>query len=92
MKNYLLVFDETLEESEEIEEILNAIQDIVDWRSDLPFAYYIKSDKNAECLSDQVTRLCPAEMAFIITEITSNSSGSLEPAAWDFMASKVVAG
>lgn len=82
---YLLAVDNDFGTDEEVEAILDSIEAIDDWRSDLPRAYYVRSPKEASWISDEIKRRCPPDARFIVSEITDNSDGFVSPETWDFV-------
>lgn len=86
-KSYLLAFSESLGSQEKIKSCLDKLSEVDSWRFDMPYAFYIISDKSASTIASAIT----SELGngrFLITEITSNKQGRLPRAAWTFINDK----
>ena len=95
MKSYLFAFGDKLGSQEQVEDILDNVEIVDDWRSDFPNVYYIRSDAQAEDLAIHVKRLAEkrvgkraAKARYIIVEITENSNGYLDGDCWQFIAGR----
>ena len=87
-KLYLFVYNDNLGDRQEVIRKLDGIEDIVDWRYDLPNCFYIVSEKTADQLTDSILDLYKGVQGirFFITEIPShNRQGWLPNSTWDFM-------
>jgi len=86
MKTYLLSYANSLGTREEIKAAFLTTGAVKNWRFDMPNAFYLRSDKNAEELS-RLLRLARGDKGrFIITELVGdNYFGWLPPDTWKFI-------
>jgi len=84
MKNYLMVYNDTLGNRTFVCNILNRIP--CDWRYDIDNCYYLKSDLTADELTKSILKY--ARGRFFITEITANRQGILPKRTWEFLRQK----
>jgi hypothetical protein len=87
-KAYLLVYSDTLGTREEVKACIDAIPEIVDWRFDLPQAFYLISEQTASNLSNLITQKMGKNGRFIIVEVANNFSGWLPKATWHLLQNK----
>ncbi len=81
MKNYLMVYSDTLGNRDFVNAILNRID--CDWRYDIDNCYYLKSELSADEITQNILRY--ARGRFLITEISSNRQGILPKRTWEFL-------
>lgn len=84
---YLFVYSDDFGTREDVKVLVEGIREIVDWRYDLPNAFYLVSDKTADQLADLFISRKP-NGRFLITEIVSNRQGWLPQSTWEFLNKK----
>ena len=87
-KLYLFIYSDSLGNREEVKVILNDISEVLSWRYDMPYSFYILSDASANQLVDLIhSKVAEGKsVRFFITEIlNSNRQGYLPKATWDFL-------
>ena len=84
-KLYLLVYASTLGTREEVKNCLDSIPEILRWRTDLPSSFYLSSTKTADELVDLIIKRRGKQGRFVISEITLNTQGWLQPDTWAFL-------
>lgn len=85
MKVYLMVFGGEGVDRETITRVLNETSEITDWRSDLPFCFYLHSTSEASTLSDTLKYRIGGTNRLFLTEITDNSDGFITRDSWYFL-------
>lgn len=80
-KTYLLAFSETMASSSNVVKALNAIDEVKTWRTEMPHAFFVVSDKSARHLANKIRELCPRGR-FLICEIGENRQGWLTKDGW----------
>lgn len=83
MKNYILIYNNSSEDKNKIENLLNFTKGIIKWRSDINGAYFIWSIMEANEIADIIISQIPNER-FFISEINENRQGWLPNEAWAF--------
>lgn len=86
-KSYLLAFSDSLGSQEKVKACLDKLSEVEYWRFDMPYAFYIISDKSASTIASAV-RAELGDGRFLITEISSNKQGWLPKASWTFINDK----
>lgn len=86
-KAYIFVYSNNLGTRESIKNTIDSMKEIIDWRYDLPNSFYLISEKSATDLANQI-RAILGDKRFIITEISSNKQGWLQPTTWHFINKK----
>lgn len=84
MKTYLFIFNSLFGNRFQAISVIKQIPDIKNWRSDMPNAIYMKSDKSAQQLCDLI-RKKNKNGRFLIVEISSNRQGYLSKDSWTFI-------
>ena len=85
-KAYLLVYSNALGTREQVRTIVDSIPQIVNWRYEMPHSFYLVSSETAEFLCDRIKEKADKPSpVFLITEISGNRQGWLNPISWNFM-------
>lgn len=84
MKNYILIFNNLFATRLDAIEIVKKIPEIKSWRSDMPYAIYLKSDSSAQQLCDAIRELRD-KGRFFVCEIGDNRQGYLTKDSWRFL-------
>lgn len=87
MKNYILVFNSLFATRLEAIEIVKKIPAIQSWRSDMPYAIYLKSESSAQQLCDAI-REQRGKGRFLVCEVSQNRQGYLTKDSWSFLSNK----
>ena len=85
---YLFVYAEDLGTREELRDFLDGLPEVLNWRYDLPNAFYIVSESEASELAKKIRRI--GDGRFVVTEIPENSDGLLPARSWAIVIHKVL--
>ena len=83
---YLFVYAEDLGTREDLRDFLDGLPEVLNWRYDLPNAFYIVSESEASELAKKIKRI--GDGRFVVTEIPENSDGWLPRRSWEIVLSK----
>ena len=89
---YLLIYSGGVGTREEIRDYIDNLPEILNWRYDVPHAFYLVSESTAEEITDLILRFSRGEGRFLVTEVVENSQGWLPRGAWRFLNEKTAAG
>ncbi len=85
-KAYLLVFGPQLGTNDEVKAILDSIPQIVNWRFDMPNAFYLISYESAASICNRIKSMSGKKHpVFLVDEITKNKQGWLVKKTWNFI-------
>lgn len=79
---YLLIYSDKLGTREKIRDFLDGRPEILHWRYDLPFTFYLISKLSAEELYKIVQAFNRKRGLFLISEVGQNTQGWLPQKAW----------
>ena len=79
---YLLIYSDKLGAREEIRDFLDEQPEILHWRYDLPFTFYLISELSAEGLYEIVQGFNRKRGRFLISEVGENTQGWLPEKTW----------
>jgi hypothetical protein len=86
VKVYLLVYGGgDLVTRDDMATILDECPAITDWRSDLPFSFYLHSNESATALSDWIKLRIGGQTRLFVSEISENSDGIITKDSWYFI-------
>lgn len=85
MKAYLLAFGGTSVSRDDMARILDECEEVSDWRSDLPFCFYLHSESRAPALSECIKHQVGGDVRVFISEIGENSDGFITKESWYFI-------
>lgn len=85
---YLFVYAADLGTREELRDFLDGLPEVLNWRYDLPNAFYLVSESEAGELADKIRQV--GHGRFIVTEVPENSQGWLPRRSWDVITSKAL--
>lgn len=85
---YVLIYNDKLGTREEIRDFLDGRSDILHWRYDLPYAFYLISESSAEELYEVVQGFNRERGRFLITEVGANIQGWLPKETWTLLNSR----
>jgi hypothetical protein len=84
---YILAYSDSLGNRDTIKNCLSKIPEVVTWRFDMPYSFYIISDHSAVEIARSI-RSNLKNGRFLITEITDNKQGWLPNETWYFVNNK----
>jgi len=87
-KAYILAHSTTLGSVEQVKAWLNEIPQIIHWRRDLPYCFYLISEASAQDLAKALRVKASNKGRFIISEVTSNKQGWLTSESWYMLNNK----
>ena len=83
MRCYLLIFNKLFGSRLEAIEIVKQLSIVESWRCDMPGAIYIKSERCAQELCDEIRKV-RSSGSFLVCELSGNRQGYLTKDTWDF--------
>lgn len=84
MKKYILLYNNSLGNEEDVKSFLDSISEIINWRTDIMNTFLLKSKLEANQIADIFIKQKP-NARFFISEISSNRQGWLPKDAWNFI-------
>jgi len=87
-KAYVLIYSATLGTSAQVKAWLNAMPEVLTWRTDLPNCFYIISTNSAQELYNGLEKVAGKRGRFLISEVTSNKQGLLTSESWYLLNNK----
>jgi hypothetical protein len=89
-KCYLFLYSDAVGTREVVKDSLNKINEITDWRYELPNSFYLISELSAQDLANKFKEVINRQtgMTFIISEIGQNSYGWLNQESWHLIQNK----
>ena len=91
MKNcYLLAHDTAAASHEQMKTILNAIKEVVTWRSEIACVFFVVSESSASELTPLIRKQTGEKGRFILSEITHNRNGWVTPDSWHIINHKAL--
>lgn len=85
---YIFVYAEELGDREALRDFLDRLPEVLNWRYDLPNAFYLVSESSADELANKIKLVGTGR--FIITEVPENSQGWLPRRSWDIITQKAL--
>lgn len=85
---YLLVYNGAVGTREGIRDFLDGLPEVINWRYDLPYSFFLVSEASARDLAMKL-RAFSSEGAFLFAEVTENRHGWLPKDAWPLIQKKV---
>ena len=82
---YLLIYSDKLGTREEIRDFLDEQSEILHWRYDLPFTFYLISELSAEGLYEIVQGFNRKRARFLISEVGENTQGWMPEKTWELL-------
>lgn len=85
MKAYIVSFYQQEISDNEFVKFLDAKDEILNWRKEIPNTVFVVSNKNAQYISELIRAEFP-ESLFVVTEfVPYNADGLLDEESWDFL-------
>ena len=88
---YLLTYSGGVGAREDIRDFIDSQPEILNWRYDTPYAFYLISESDAEEIAELILQFTGGDGRFLITEVAENSQGWLPRGAWRFLNEKAPA-
>ena len=80
---YLFIYDDDAGAREEIRGYIDKLPEILNWRCDMPHAFYLVSECSAREVAEKIRSFTGDEGRFLVSEVTGNKQGWL-PKRRDF--------
>ena len=87
-KTYLLIHGRNLGTRDEVKACLEAIPEIIEWRTEIINSFFIISESSAQELVPLIRKCRGDKGTFFITEVTTNRQRWMTPDSWVFIGSK----
>ncbi len=81
---YLFVFSRFMGTADDVEQLLDRIDEIEDYRRLFSNCFLIRSDESASVLHQRIKESAP-NRRFLISEVSSNRQGWLPRRLWEFI-------
>ena len=88
---YLLIYSGGVGTRQEVQDYIDDLPEILNWRYDIPHAFYLISESDADKITERILEFTGGDGRFLITEVAENSQGWLPRGAWRFINEKVPA-
>ena len=88
---YLLIYSSGVGTREEIRDYIDNLPEILNWRYDVPNAFYLISESDADEIANRILHFSKGDGRFLVTEVVENSQGWLPRGAWRFLNEKTPA-
>ena len=89
LKTYILLYNQQVGTRDEVKSILDSMGEVKEWRTELPYSFFILSEDSASSLVKILRERTGSKGRLIIAEIPSgNRQGWLSPATWQFLKPK----
>lgn len=85
---YLFVYSDVMGTRDRVREIVNSIDEILNWRYELPNSFYLVAEAPIKGIAEKIREKSGGKGAFIITEIASNKWGWLDKQSWKLINQK----
>ena len=80
---YLFIYNDDVGTREQIREFLDELPEVLNWRYDIPHAFYVVSRCGAQELAERIREF--SEGRFLIAEVTKNKQGLLPRRTWNLL-------
>lgn len=87
-KSYIFIYNNSLGTREEIKCILDSLPEILHWRFELPYTFFLVSEETANGLAKKIQKVLGDNGKFLLSEYSENSQGLLSEKSWRFLESK----
>lgn len=81
---YLFIYNDDVGTREEIRDYFNELPEVLNWRYDIPHAFYIVSRCSAREIAEKI-REFTHDGRFLVVEVTKNKQGWLPRRTWRFL-------
>ncbi len=93
MKSYLIVFNDQFSERDDLTNFVDAIPEIINWRTDMPGCLMVVSELSAREIAQHLSELNEKRDGqkkgyFLVSEVGTNKQGWLPKPAWRLMNEK----
>lgn len=85
---YLFIYNDDAGAREEIRGYIDKLPEILNWRCDMPHAFYLVSECSAKEIAEKIRAFTGDEGRFLISEVTGNKQGWLPKRTWRLLNEK----
>ena len=85
---YLFIYSSSVGTREEVRDYIDELPEILNWRYDIPHAFYLITESSADEITDKILDFAGGDGRFLITEVTENSQGWLPKRTWRLLNEK----
>ena len=78
---YLFIYNDDVGSREQIRDYLDELPEVLNWRYDMPYAFYVVSHCSAREIAEKVHEFAH-DGRFLIVEVTENKQGWLPRRTW----------
>ena len=90
-RTYLFIYSGGVGPRDEVRDYIDELPEILNWRYDIPHAFYLVSESSADEIADKIMDFTDGDGRFLIAEVTENSQGWLPKRTWRFLNEKPAA-
>lgn len=87
-RTYLFIYSGDVGTREEVRDYIDEVPEILNWRYDIPYAFYLVSECSADEIADIILDHTGGEGRFLVAEVTENSQGWLPKRTWRLLNEK----
>lgn len=85
---YLFIYNDDAGVREEIRGYIDKLPEILNWRCDMPHAFYLVSECSAREIAEKIRAFTGDDGRFLISEVTGNKQGWLPKRTWRLLNEK----
>ena len=85
---YLFIYSSDVGTRDEVRDYIDQLPEILNWRYDIPHAFYLVSESSADEITDKVLSFTGGDGRFLIAEVPENSQGWLPRDTWRLLNEK----
>ena len=85
---YLFIYSSDVGSRDEVRDYIDQLPEILNWRYDIPHAFYLVSESGADEITDKVLSFTGGDGRFLIAEVPENSQGWLPRDTWRLLNEK----
>lgn len=82
IRAYLLVYTDSLGTREEVKDCVDSINEVITWRFDMPYCFYLVSEYDSDDIADAIRDFFRNKGRFLVAEASDNRSGWLPSRTW----------
>ena len=83
-RTYLFIYNDDVGTREQIRDHLDELPEVLNWRYDMPYTFYIVSRSSAREIAEKI-RAFAHEGRFLVAEVTKNKQGWLPRRTWTLL-------
>ena len=81
---YLFIYNDDVGTREEIRDYLDELPEVLNWRYDMPYAFYVISRCSAQEIAERIREFAD-DGRFLIVEVAENKQGWLPRRTWTLL-------